>query len=187
MNMKIKRITFNKISINRKTKVLGVLSALILTVTALMALGRAVNAWFDTHTLQFNKMIQVQLQKPIEVKDRETQTKEIIQVVNELPEYDQLNDIEKYICDKWGSYKCATAIAIAKSESGLREQAIGINDNSIDVGIFQINSVHFSKEGCSLKELVDAKKNVDCAYKIYEASGWNAWSVYKSGVFKEKL
>jgi hypothetical protein len=185
----MKRITFNKIGINRKTKVLAIISAIILILGACMALGRVINAWYDSHYLQFNKVLEIKINKPIEIKEREVKPQDIVKIIEKLPEYKDMNDIEKYICDKWGAYHCATALAIAKSESGLKEDAYNTynSNGTLDIGIFQVNSVHFSKEGCSLKELVDAKKNIDCAYKIYQASGWNAWSVWKSGAFKEKL
>ena len=95
---------------------------------------------------------------------------------------------EKYICDKWGIADCKIALAVAKAESGMREQAFNINtNNTVDIGIFQINSIHFNKEGCSLKEITDAYKNVDCAYQIYKASGWNAWSAFNNSSFKNNL
>lgn len=109
------------------------------------------------------------------------------QVVSEI-NYDELNSIEKMICDKWGLYDCKVAIAIAKSESGLREQAWNANNNgTLDLGVFQVNSVHWDKDGCSMKELLDAKKNIDCAYSIYEAQGWHPWVVYQTGSFVGNL
>jgi len=70
----------------------------------------------------------------------------------------------------------------------MREGAFNANANgTIDVGIFQINSIHFNKEGCSLKEVSDAYKNVDCAYEIYKQSGWTPWTVFNTGSFKEHL
>ena len=31
------------------------------------------------------------------------------------------------------------------------------------------------------------KGNVDCAYKIYQSSGWSPWVAFKNGNFKDKL
>jgi hypothetical protein len=150
---------------------------------------KALNDWYATHEMVFNKIINLEIKKPFEIREREVSEREIINVVEKMPDYGQLSDIEKYICDKWGVYDCKTAIAIAKSESGLKEDAFNTynTNGTLDVGVFQVNSVHFSKPGCSLKELVDAKKNIDCAYSIYKNSGWGAWSAFNSGAFKNKL
>jgi len=79
---------------------------------------------------------------------------------------------------------CKIALGVAQAESGFREDAININDNgTIDVGIFQINSVHFKQEGCTLQDVVYQNKNVECAYKIFKASGWSAWTAWKSGSY----
>ena len=96
--------------------------------------------------------------------------------------------LKKYICDKFGVYDCKTALAVASAESGLREQAVHINNNNtIDVGIFQINSIHFKQEGCSLKEIIDQYKNVDCAYGIWKVQGWNPWVAFINGNYLGKL
>jgi hypothetical protein len=188
--MEIKQIKLNKkFKLSKKHKLIILATALIMLVGFTYSIVRAVNNWFATHTLQFNKVITIQLQKPIEIKERIVPAERVIEIVKELPEYENLTDIEKYICDKWGVYDCKVALAIAKAESGMREDAYNAynSNNTIDIGIFQINSVHYSKDGCGLKDVVDAKKNIDCAYKIWEASGWEAWSAYNSGSFKSKL
>ena len=178
-----------KIKVNKKTWLLAGISGFIIIAALLFQLGMAIAKWFDANKIIKQQVISLQVQTPFRIENREPQTQEIVQVIEKMPEYKDLTDIEKYICDKWGQFDCKVALAIAKSESGLREDAFNTynTNGTLDVGIFQINSIHFSKEGCSLKELVDAKKNVDCAYKIYEASGWNAWVVYQTGSFKNKL
>lgn len=80
-------------------------------------------------------------------------------------------------------------IAIAKAENGYRwhgwrEDAFNINDNdTIDAGIFQINSVH----GYSLKELVNHESNIKAAYEVWLKQGYNAWVAYWNGAYKEYL
>jgi hypothetical protein len=55
----------------------------------------------------------------------------------------------------------------------LNPSARGMNTNGTsDVGIFQINSVH----GIPEYYLKDWRTNIDIAYQIYKASGWNAWA-----------
>lgn len=173
---------------SHKTKIAGIISAIFLLIGLGFTAFKGMSNWYNTHEIVFNKILTMEWKKPVEIKDRKLEITEIINIVNQIPTLDNLTPIEQYICEKWGIYDCKTALAIAKSESGVREDAWNVNTNgSIDVGIYQINSVHFKKEGCSLKELVDQYKNVDCAYKIYEASGWSPWVVFKTGVFKDKL
>lgn len=145
-----------------------------------------VNSWFNTHYFEFNSPVIVNFYQPIVIKKR------IPRVIEKklILDYPDAIDtpLKQYICDKFGVYDCKIALAIASAESGLREEAFNINTNgTIDVGIFQINSVHFKQEGCSLKEISDAYKNVDCAYKIWQASGWEPWVAFLNGNFKSKL
>jgi hypothetical protein len=67
----------------------------------------------------------------------------------------------------------ALAISIAKCESGLRADARNVNNNgTVDVGLFQINSVH----GVSERFLTDPITNTMVAKEIYDGRGnWSAW------------
>ncbi len=165
----------------------NVLIIIVIFISLVLLSARAfvlINRWYDKHYFQFNAPVTVVLQRPIEIKERVKEVIQITEIINELPSIENLAPIEQYICDKWGAYECKTAIAIARAESGMREEAVGINTNkTIDVGIFQINTVHFKKEGCALKDLVDAYKNVDCAYQIWEDQGWTPWVAYNTGNF----
>lgn len=102
--------------------------------------------------------------------------------VNSYPEGVD-TDIEKYICDKWGIADCKMALAIAKAESGIRCDAIGINKNgTADIGVFQLNTVHMNKGGdWTLANMADCYKNVDLAYELYEQQGYKPWVVYNNG------
>ncbi len=174
---------------NTKTKVLAVVASIILVVGLLDVILRAVSSWFDTHTIKFNKVVQIQLQSPIEIKSREAQVKEIVKVINAIPNpVDLKTDTEKYIYEKFGLQDYKVAIAIARSESGLREDAINVNTNgSVDVGVFQVNSSNFKRPGCSLKEIANYKGNIDCAYSMFKASGWSPWVTFKTGAFIGEL
>ena len=144
--------------------------------------------WFDTHQFIYHAPIEIKFYKPVQVVERELLRPQIIEIVNEMPTLKDLTPIEEYICDTFGPYDCRLALAIFTAESGLREDAFNTNTNgSLDLGPAQINSVHWDKEGCGLKDLVDQYKNIDCAKKIYDASGWNAWSVFNNSSFKEEL
>lgn len=170
---------------NRKIKIIAILLSLILLFSFFIWLTIKINDWFNTHFIRFQSPIVLKLQKPVEVEKRSKKIEYIIKYAESLPKPE--TPLEEYICKKFGS-DCQIAIAIARAESGMREDAWNINSNrTLDLGIFQINSVHWEKEGCSPKELFDARKNVDCAYKIYKSSGWGAWTVAKNGAFVKFL
>lgn len=185
----IKQIKLAKKRSYLKVKLLAGLLVLILIVGLVTAGLKAINSWFETHRFQFNKPVVVTFNPPIEIKEREVETREIVKVIGEVPHpADLKTETEKYIYEKFGIEDYKIAIAVARSESGLREDAININTNgTIDVGIFQINSVHFKKEFCTLKEVATMEGNVDCAYEIYKASGWSPWVAFKNGAFITKL
>ncbi len=71
------------------------------------------------------------------------------------------------------------------AENGSRKcDRFGINTNkTIDVGVFQINSIHL-KKGYTLQDLADCKKNIDIAYDIWKAQKWTPWVAYNNGNWK---
>lgn len=95
--------------------------------------------------------------------------------------------IETYICQKFGD-ACKMALAISQAENGTRQcDRVNINkDKSLDIGIFQINTVHL-KKGWKLPELTDCYTNVDKAYEIYKAQGWTPWVTYQTQAYKRFL
>lgn len=75
-------------------------------------------------------------------------------------------------------------LAIAKAESHLNREAINVNNNkTIDVGIFQINSVH----NYSLEFLLDVDNNIQVAKEIFEKQGFEGWASYNNDSFKKYL
>jgi hypothetical protein len=150
--------------------------------------------WFDHNRIVFHSPIELAFFQPVKVEERKPEyIKEVI-TLDYPGEID--TPIEKYICQKWGAFDCKTALAVSKAEVCGKDkncriednfETIGINENSIDAGIFQINSVHFKQPGCSLKEILDPYKNADCAYQIWEASGWSPWVAWNNDNFKSHL
>jgi hypothetical protein len=179
----------NKPNKSWKVKLTAILILLVIFGGLGFSIFRHLSVWYDTHEIEFNEVVKVEFNTPITIKEREVEVKEIVKVINAIPNpVDLKTDTEKYIYEKFGLQDYKVAIAVARAESGLREDAININsNNTIDVGIFQINQVHFKKEGCSLKELATYKGNIDCAYKIFQASGWNPWVAFTNGSFINKL
>lgn len=77
------------------------------------------------------------------------------------------------------------AVAIARCESGLRPNATGYNSNSIDQGVFQINSIHQAKYAG--EDIYNLDVNLRVAYQIFKASGWGAWTTYHNGCYQHFL
>lgn len=139
--------------------------------------------WFNQHEVIKQPVVQAKFAWPLKIQEK--QGPQIIEKPAPIEYTAEIDTpLKQYICDTFGPMDCKIALGVAQAESGFREDAFNINTNdTIDVGIFQINSIHFAKEGCSLQDVVFANKNVECAYKIWKASGWNAWSAYKNESF----
>lgn len=188
----MKTITFtpeNKRQLIKDAKLFLKIFLIISIITGLSIGVYEVNNWFETHRFVFQYPVAVktpvyiEIRKPIVIREKAS-------IVTPVRPEEINTPIKHYICDKFGEYFCLEAVAIFSAESGLREDAVGINSNgTIDIGIAQINSVHFKQPGCSLKEIVNAEKNVDCAYNIFIANGksWNAWVAYNTGSYLSKL
>jgi hypothetical protein len=94
---------------------------------------------------------------------------------------------EEYICHVFGR-DCKIALAISQAENGTRQcDRFGVNtNNTIDVGIFQINSTHL-KKGWKLTDLLDCHKNIDYAHQLYQEQGFNPWVAYQNQSYKRFL
>lgn len=91
------------------------------------------------------------------------------------------NEIAQEIMKVFG-HEWKIAMAVATAESSLNPQAVNQNRNGTrDIGIFQINDHH----GWSAEERYNWRNNIAMAKEIRDRYGWSAWSVYKSGQFKQ--
>jgi hypothetical protein len=85
----------------------------------------------------------------------------------------QREQIINYIIERFGKEAPNAFKVLACENHRLNPSARGMNTNGTsDVGIFQVNSVH----GVPESYLKDWHTNIDVAYQIYKASGWNAWA-----------
>lgn len=73
------------------------------------------------------------------------------------------------------------ALAVSQAENGTRQcDRINVNNNkTVDVGVFQINSVHF-KKGYTINDFADCQTNIEVAHKIFKAQGWSPWVAYNN-------
>lgn len=174
---------FKTKGINKKTKALFWSIVAIIVICAGIKGFQAVNSWFEHNYFVFTQPVEVKLNQPISIKER----KPIIQkmVLNYPGEVD--TPIKQYICDKFGPYNCKVALAIVQAESNFREDAIGINSHSVDLGCWQINfPTH--KGTISPADALDCKKATDWAFEKYTRDGnFNAWTTYINGVYLSNL
>jgi hypothetical protein len=96
---------------------------------------------------------------------------------------------QQYACQKFGP-DCRIALAIQRAENpqGKCEIYHYNSDGTLDWGYFQINTVHLTRQGLNLRDLLDCKANIDFAYNLYrEKQGFTPWSTYNSGVYRRFL
>ncbi len=68
---------------------------------------------------------------------------------------------------------------IAKWESSLNPKALNFNsNNTVDVGLFQINSSWFHKCHVSFADLYDEERNAECAFMVYKSQGFFGWTSF---------
>ena len=140
--------------------------------------------FYDTHEFR----TPIILQNPVPKKELKlnspvgSQSALIHQVYAE-----ELND-EEYIRMKFGNHG-NIAVAVAKAESGLRANAVHQNNNgTIDVGCWQVNSIHLKKDNLTLEILLDCKKATDWVFdNLYLYQGFNPWVAFTSGSYLAKL
>jgi len=56
----------------------------------------------------------------------------------------------------------------------------------VDWGYFQINTVHLTRPGLNLRDLLDCKTNIDFAYQLFkDRRSFTAWSTYNSSKYRQ--
>lgn len=95
---------------------------------------------------------------------------------------------QRYTCAKFGpACRIALAIQAAENLKGNCEAYHYNSDGSLDWGYFQINSIHISRRGVNLRDLLDCKANIDFAYQLYSEEGFRPWSTYVGGQYRKFL
>lgn len=146
-----------------------------------------INQFFESNKLVFQSPVKVGFYAPVYIAKREKpEVVTIVQEITGIKPNSPLNDIQQYICDKFGK-DCKLALAVAKAENGTMQcDRFNINSNgTVDFGVFQINTVHL-KKGYKISDLIDCKKNVDIAFEIFsQQKGFQAWVAYNNGNYKK--
>ena len=100
----------------------------------------------------------------------------------------RLTAYQQYACNKFGT-ACRIALAVQRAENprGTCEIYHYNSDGTLDWGYFQINTVHLKRAGVNLRDLLDCRANIDFAYKLYTERGFEPWSTFKSGIYRQFL
>ncbi len=171
-------------------KLWGTVAGVIFLLVAGFMAVVSINNFFDKNYFQFNRVLTIILQKPIEIKQR----KPIVQkIILDYP-HEVDTPIKKYICDKFGTFDCKTALAINSAEGNFQDEVFHVNTNgSVDFGCWQINSIHIRLPSnpngtITMKDALDCQKSTDWAYnKFIKDGGWGAWVAYLNGSYLIKM
>jgi hypothetical protein len=164
------------------------LSARLIGLLLLSAAGIGVAATIvqARYTLTLQSPLRVRLQWPLVIAPRtspeEASAAQADQSGHRLTAYQQ------YACNKFGP-ACRIALAVQRAENprGACEIYHYNSDSTLDWGYFQINTVHLKRAGVNLRDLLDCKANIDFAYKLYTERGFEPWSTFNSGAYRQFL
>jgi hypothetical protein len=101
----------------------------------------------------------------------------------------RLTSYQQYACEKFGpACRIALAIQAAENSRGACEVYLyNSSDGTLDWGYFQINTVHLTRPGLNLRDLLDCKTNIDFAYNLFREKGFEPWTAYTSGAYRKFL
>jgi hypothetical protein len=146
----------------------------------------AILALRDRYTLSLQSPVRIHLQWPLVVTARISGEDAIDAQADQLGH--RLTAYQQYACNKFGS-ACRIALAIQRAENprGACEIYHYNSDGTLDWGYFQINTVHLTRVGLNLRDLLDCRTNIDFAYQLYQERGFQPWSTYNNGAYRRFL
>jgi hypothetical protein len=159
---------------------------LVLIILAATAFGVAAFAVHAEYTVTVRSPVRIAFQSPILFVPRtsaeETREAQADQFGRRLNAYQQ------YACNKFGS-ACRIALAVQRAENPRGDCEIYHynSDGTLDWGYFQINTVHLKRPGVNLRGLLDCRANIDFAYQLYTERGFEPWTTYRTGAYRQFL
>jgi hypothetical protein len=101
----------------------------------------------------------------------------------------RLTPYRQYACEKFGpACPVALAIQLAENAAGACEvYHYNASDGTLDWGFFQINTVHLTRRGLNLRDLLDCKANIDFAYQLFLEEGFEPWTTFRNGAYRKYL
>jgi hypothetical protein len=157
---------------------------LLLVVAAVLGAGAAV--LFSQYTVTLRSPLRVRLQFPLVVAPRQSAEESGAAQADQFGH--RLTAYQQYACNKFGP-ACRVALAIQRAENprGACEIYHYNSDGTLDWGYFQINTVHLTRAGLNLRDLLDCRANIDFAYQLYRERGFQPWSTFNSGAYRKFL
>ena len=159
-------------------------TALIFLAAVLLGIGGA--ALQAEYTLTLRSPLRIRWQWPLVIAPRVSAEDTAEAQADQFGH--RLTAFQQYACNKFGP-ACRTALAIQRAEnaSGACEVYHYNTDGTLDWGYFQINTVHLKRPGLNLRDLLDCKANIDFAYQLYQEKGFQPWSTYNNGAYRQFL
>ena len=157
---------------------------LIFLLAAIAGVGAVVLQSQYTFTLQ--SPLRVKLQWPVVIAPRTSAEESGEARADQFGK--RLTAYQQYACNKFGA-ACRVALAVQRAENPKGDCEIFHynTDGTLDWGYFQINTVHLKRAGVNLHDLLDCKANIDYAYRLYTERGFDPWSTYKNGAYRQFL
>jgi len=151
-----------------------------------VAIGLIAAVLQTRYTFTLQSPLRVKLQWPLVIARRESPEETGAAQSDQFGK--RLTAYQQYACNKFGS-ACRIALAVQRAENprGACEIFHYNSEGTLDWGYFQINTVHLKRAGVNLRDLLDCKANIDFAYQLYIERGFQPWSTFNSGAYRQFL
>jgi len=164
------------------------ISARLVGIFLILAAGIGVAAVVveSQYTCTLQSPVRVRLQWPLVIAPRDWAEEAAAARRDQLGV--RLTAYQQYACNKFGP-ACRIALAVQRAENprGACEVYHYNSDGTLDWGYFQINTVHLKRAGVNLRSLLDCKANIDFAYQLYTERGFEPWTTFNSGAYRQFL
>jgi hypothetical protein len=138
------------------------------------------------YTFTLQSPVRIRFQSPLVIAPRDSAEEAVAAQADQSGR--RLTAYQQYACNKFGS-ACRIALAVQRAENprGACEIYHYNSDGTLDWGYFQINTVHLKRAGVNLRNLLDCKANIDFAYQLYTERGFEPWTTFNSGAYRQFL
>jgi hypothetical protein len=140
----------------------------------------------DRYSFSLQSPVRLRFQSPLVITARTDEEEASLAQADQSGH--RLTAWQQYACNKFGP-DCRVALAIQRAENakGACEVYHYNSDGTLDWGYFQINTVHLTRAGLNLRDLLDCRANIDFAYQLYQERGFQPWSTFNNGAYRRFL